>query len=360
MAQRRERRALIPVDGNGIDIQTLDLFDASPIEIGGFRLTSASAIPIGRPKIKGWQQALAFAAAANTASPFWLGDLVAHGQDREDWREKLSQAMAVTKHAEQTLHNLGYIARRVGEEVRAIAPTIGHAAEVASLPPAQQLEWMGKASTEGWSVRDMRLEMRAAKRRGILQGQAVLQGLFRVIYADYPWLYDNRPPSGVGQREHYPGMPLEEGLKLPVAAHAHASAVLFFWVTAPFLYYATDPDLGPDAYRLIRAWGFDPKSSMIWDKVDHNPGSYVSVRHEILIIATRGSCTPDRPTPMIDSLVTERPTDHSAKPAIFRRHIERLYDGPYLELFGREPAEGWSVFGNDAALWSNEAAAQEK
>ena len=36
--------------------------------------------------------------------------------------------------------------------------------------------------------------------------------------------------------------------------------------------------------------------------------------------------------------------------------IEKLYDGPYLELFGRSPIDGWQVFGNDASLWAQEAA----
>jgi hypothetical protein len=30
-----------------------------------------------------------------------------------------------------------------------------------------------------------------------------------------------------------------------------------------------------------------------------------------------------------------------------RRRIERLYPGPYLELFGRKPVPGWTVWGNE-------------
>jgi N6-adenosine-specific RNA methylase IME4 len=80
---------------------------------------------------------------------------------------------------------------------------------------------------------------------------------------------------------------------------------------------------------VIEAWGFEYKTGAVWDKVLHNFGHYVSIRH--LLIATRGSCTPDRPTPMIDSVQTIRRGDvHSAKPEEFRQMIERLYDGPYL------------------------------
>ena len=41
---------------------------------------------------------------------------------------------------------------------------------------------------------------------------------------------------------------------------------------------------------------------------------------------------------------------HSQKPDEFYEIIERLYDGPYLELFARRPRAGWTSFGNDPAL----------
>ena len=88
--------------------------------------------------------------------------------------------------------------------------------------------------------------------------------------------------------------------------------------------------------------------TLVWDKVAHNYGHYVSVRHEHLLICTRGSCTPDQPTPMPDSVVTIRRSEaHSEKPEEFRALIDRLYPlGPRLELFGRRPVKGWAVFGN--------------
>jgi N6-adenosine-specific RNA methylase IME4 len=350
------KRTLVPYKGN----EGIDLFDERPIDLDGFKLTARAVEVDGRPSLKAWQRALEFASAAHEGSPYWVGDLVAYADTRAEWREKLSQAIAVTRLAEQTLHNLGYISRHIQTPERQLAPTISHAKEVAALPSSEQAEWLGKAATEGWTVREMKLEMRAARRRRVLEGQALLEGMYRVIYADYPWNYSDRQRSSQsGQADHYPGMPIEEGIRLPVEAHALPNAVLFFWVTSSFLYYATDPDHGPDAYRLIRAWGFEPKSSIVWDKADHNWGNYVSVRHEFLIIATRGSCTPDRPTPMFDSVVLERPEPtHSKKPETFRRMIERLYDGPYLELFGRDPVPGWTVFGNDARLWAEQTNAQ--
>ena len=126
------------------------------------------------------------------------------------------------------------------------------------------------------------------------------------------------------------------------------------WVTAPMLLE------NPGPREVIEAWGFKPKTGIVWDKVLHNWGHYVGVYHEHLIIATRGSCMPDVPTPLPDSVqVIRRSGEHSEKPEFFRKEIiERLYTtGPRLELFGRRPVEGWSVFGNDARLWQKEMAA---
>jgi N6-adenosine-specific RNA methylase IME4 len=145
-------------------------------------------------------------------------------------------------------------------------------------------------------------------------------------------------------------MTIDELCKLPVKAHALENSVLFCWVTAPMLYE------NPGPREVIEAWGFKSKTGMVWDKVLGNWGHYVRVHHEHLIIATRGSCMPDSPTPMPDSVQTfRRDGEHSHKPEDFRRIITNLYTrGPYLELFGRRPCEGWSVFGNDARLWAEE------
>jgi hypothetical protein len=65
---------------------------------------------------------------------------------------------------------------------------------------------------------------------------------------------------------------------------------------------------------VIEAWGFTYKTSFVWDKVRHNYGHYNSVRHELLLVCTRGSCTPDEPTPMPDSVVVEERSDvHSER-----------------------------------------------
>lgn len=349
-------RRLVRADTNQL------FFDHRPIDIGPFKLSARGVKTTGKPTIEEWATALNFACECHEASPYWVGDLVAYGENRQDWAEKLSQAQSVSGLSIDRLHDLGYVSRRTGATARRVSPSIEHSRAAARVvDEGERLEWLRRSREEGWSVRELRLEIKAASRAKVIEGQAVLEGLHRVLYADFPWGYSNRPPSGTGQAEKYHGMTVEQGIAMGpgIQAHLVKDAVAFFWVTAPFLYYATDPEKGPDAYRILRAWGFTPKTGRVWDKVEHNWGNYISIRHEHLIIATRGKhCTPDRPTPMLDSVVTERQEDeHSGKPESFRKDIERLYDGPYLELFGRKPVEGWTVWGNDCRLWPTHPAA---
>lgn len=162
---------------------------------------------------------------------------------------------------------------------------------------------------------------------------------YRVVYADPPWSYgDKQNIDGLGGAEkHYTTMPLKEICEIPVPTQDNA--VLFIWVTSPML---------EDVFAVIKAWGFKYKTSFVWDKVAHNMGHYNSVRHELLLIATKGSCTPDVKK-LYDSVVSIERSEHSKKPSQFREMIDVLYPtGDRIELFAREASNGWDVWGNMA------------
>lgn len=173
-------------------------------------------------------------------------------------------------------------------------------------------------------------------------------GKYRVIYADPPWKYNDSQAisrDGLGEsygpaEAHYPPMTISELCLLPVKDLAEDNAVLFLWTTSPLL---------EDTFQIIRAWGFKYKTSFVWDKIKHNMGHYNSVRHEFLLVCTRGSCTPDVKK-LFDSVQSiERTDKHSQKPAEFREIIDTIYpNGERIELFAREPAIGWSAWGNEA------------
>ena len=162
---------------------------------------------------------------------------------------------------------------------------------------------------------------------------------YRVIYADPPWSYNDKQNTELlgGAEKHYPTMPLEDICALPIPAEDNA--VLFLWVTSPML---------EDCFKVINAWKFTYKSSFVWDKVKHNMGHYNSVRHEFLLICTKGNCVPDV-AKLYDSVQSIERTDHSRKPKEFRDIIDTLYpSGNRLELFAREAPDGWDVWGNMA------------
>lgn len=134
-----------------------------------------------------------------------------------------------------------------------------------------------------------------------------------------------------------------------------------------------------EAYRVVRAWGFVPKSEIVWVKttgkrigheiggnvmdieigkevVEHKlhfgMGRYTRGSHETCIIAARGSATKlitNHSTRSVFFAPVPRHEDgkiiHSAKPPEFYKIVEALAPGPRLELFARERRKGWKVAG---------------
>jgi N6-adenosine-specific RNA methylase IME4 len=165
---------------------------------------------------------------------------------------------------------------------------------------------------------------------------------YRIIYADPPWRYGNIGPDEYGPAErHYPTMSITELCELgeQIEEITDDNAVLFLWVTSPLL---------AECFPVIRAWGFKYKTSFVWDKVGHNFGHYNSVRHELLLVCTKGSCTPDV-SKLFDSVQSiEKSREHSEKPEQFREIIDTLYThGKRIELFSRTQVPGWEMWGNE-------------
>lgn len=182
--------------------------------------------------------------------------------------------------------------------------------------------------------------LRQVKKEEAKAAPQLPDGKYRIIYADPPWSYGNTQPDyHTEQRDHYGVMSLADICALPIKDMAEDNSVLFLWVTSPIL---------EESFQVIKAWGFKYKTSFVWDKVKHNMGHYNSVRHELLLVCTRGACTPDV-AKLFDSVVTQERTAHSEKPAIFYEIIETIYTyGKRIELFARNKRDGWDAYGNQA------------
>ena len=170
---------------------------------------------------------------------------------------------------------------------------------------------------------------------------------FRVVVSDPPWLFgDKLPGPGRGAVKHYPCMTPAEllvylpGLEAAGEVLIDRDAVLFLWRV---------PAMGSLAYRVVDAWRFVEKAEMIWRKLTKHGkphfgmGRSIRMSHEAAIIAHRG-----RPTRLSASVrsVFEAPVGkHSEKPEAFFDLVEKLYPGPYLELFARRRRPGWTCLG---------------
>lgn len=156
---------------------------------------------------------------------------------------------------------------------------------------------------------------------------------YRTILADPPWEVQQR--GGRGAIQHYALMSLDLIKAMPVADLAADDAHLWLWVTNATL---------RDGYDVMAAWGFTPRSPLTWCKPRLGLGNYLRNSTEHLLLGTRGDA-PVRfraqPTWLFAPV-----QDHSHKPEEVYGVIERLSDGPYLELFARRPRHGWHVWGN--------------
>jgi N6-adenosine-specific RNA methylase IME4 len=266
---------------------------------------------------------------------FWIGDCLAYRQQRWGMYDDIA---AETGMEVRTLREYKMVSENIKSGARAPELSYTHHREVASLPPEKQTEFLNRAVEENLSVRELRSEIRKADVE--FKKTEPLTGKYRIVYADPPWSYGDKQETPLlgGAIKHYPTMTIEELCQMPVNDITEDNAVLFLWVTSPIL---------NECFEVIRAWGFDYKTSFVWDKVKHNMGHYNSVRHEFLLICTKGSCTPDV-LKLHDSVVLEERTEHSKKPDIFRYIIDELYIfGGRIELFAREEHIGWHNWGNE-------------
>lgn len=171
---------------------------------------------------------------------------------------------------------------------------------------------------------------------------------YSVILADPPWLFQTHSAKGEHKspQKHYGCVDIDDLCTLPVQDVAAKDAMLFLWATWPLL---------PQAFDLIAAWGFT-YSGLAWEWIKYNPktgkyafaGGYGTRKNlEPCLLAKRGKGLPRQDASIRDFILAPR-REHSRKPDQQYSNIQRMYHGPYLELFGRQHWAGWDVWGNEA------------
>lgn len=181
-------------------------------------------------------------------------------------------------------------------------------------------------------------------------------GPFGCILADPPWSFKTYSgKTGTPHRsaeDHYVTTPTAELCKIPVKDIVAKDAALFMWVTSSHV---------PDALQLAEAWGFKFKTiAFIWVKMPSDGGQmgffapapkyrigmgyWTRQQGEICLLFTRGK--PKRLSMGVRQIIAEPRRQHSRKPDETHERVQALVGGPYLEMFAREPREGWTVWGN--------------
>lgn len=136
-------------------------------------------------------------------------------------------------------------------------------------------------------------------------------------------------------------------ISLPVAKVVQEPAHLYLWVPNALL---------PEGIEVLRAWGFDYKSNIVWHKVRKDGGSdgrgvgfYFRNVTELVLFGVRGkNARTLGPGRRQVNLIGTQKREHSRKPDELYDVIESCSRGPFLELFARGTREGWVGWGNQA------------
>jgi N6-adenosine-specific RNA methylase IME4 len=180
--------------------------------------------------------------------------------------------------------------------------------------------------------------------------QATRGRKFATILADPPWRFTNR--TGKMAPEHrrlsrYGTMSLDEICSLPVEDVAADPAHLYLWVPNALL---------PDGLQVMKAWGFEYKSNLVWHKIRKDGGSdgrgvgfYFRNVTELCLFGVRGkNARTLAPGRRQVNLLGTRKREHSRKPDEFYDIIEACSPKSRLEMFARGTRKGWDTWGNQA------------
>lgn len=173
---------------------------------------------------------------------------------------------------------------------------------------------------------------------------------FATIYADPPWRFQNRTGKVAPENKklnRYETMDLEDIKAMPVSQIAASKSHLYLWVPNALL---------PEGLEVMKAWGFEYKGNIVWEKVrkDGMPdgrgvGFYFRNVTEILLFGIRGDNNRTlAPARSQVNLIRTMKREHSRKPDEIIPIIERCSLGPFIELFARGDRDGWAMWGNQA------------
>lgn len=179
-----------------------------------------------------------------------------------------------------------------------------------------------------------------------------IPGRFGTILIDPPWRFLNR--TGKMAPEHkrlrrYRTMSFAEIAALPLPKFACEKSHLYLWCPNALLL---------EALTIMKSWGFEYKTNIVWYKVrkDGGPdgrgvGFYFRNVTELVLFGVKGALRTLQPGRRQVNILVSRKREHSRKPEKIYDVIQRCSPGPYLELFAREKVAGWTQWGDELATY---------
>jgi N6-adenosine-specific RNA methylase IME4 len=141
-------------------------------------------------------------------------------------------------------------------------------------------------------------------------------------------------------KDKYPTMSIDElcDMNIKLSYYLAEDCGLFLWATHTTL---------PDAFRVMKKWGFNYHCLITWDKGNGWSSHGFHRKTEMLLYGYRGTMNINQTGKFIPTLISERKTTHSTKPQILYEILEHNTPEPRLELFARKKREGWDCWGNE-------------
>jgi N6-adenosine-specific RNA methylase IME4 len=202
---------------------------------------------------------------------------------------------------------------------------------------------------------ETKINPKNAAARGLLDTLVIPHGGYKCIVADPPWQYGKwgaasdsetarkKFPNGQWAEQFEKGyghLSVEEISSMPVGSIAADDCDLYLWTTGKYL---------PAAFDVMKAWGFKYCQTLTWCKAPRGTGQggLYCPTTEFVLLGRRGKMPKGKTR--VDSTwwQVKRTNKHSKKPEFFQDLIERMSDGPRVELFARRPRDGWAVWGNE-------------
>lgn len=160
---------------------------------------------------------------------------------------------------------------------------------------------------------------------------------YKCILVDPPWeFYNKKVFNSEGSEAKYGQLSLEQLKKIDLSDISDDNCFIFMWTTNIIL---------PWTLELMKHWGFMYRSKLVWIKPQMGQGFYFRSASEDLLVGKKGKGIfkfKSQPSWFFGPR-----QDHSHKPEEIYDIIERVCDGPRLEMFARKKREGWDYHGNE-------------